>query len=110
MSDRYDGDSDDDNVYEGDEVEDILEPFIQRTRSGRVTRPPNNLEPCHGPGLQAHGNSCDTGVNFPLIVKSSNSKVDRIECQYTGAGYTTRQGVVHFNIDNDTPDPRVMSN
>ena len=46
---------------------------------------------------------------MPLIGNSSVSKGDRIECQYTGAGYTTRQGVVHFNIDDDTPAPRAMS-
>ena len=102
MSDRYDDDSDGNIVYDEDAVEDAQEPVVQRTRSGRVTRPPNNLEPRHGPGRQAHGNSPDEGV-------SRGSKVDRIECQYTGAGYTTRQRVVHFNIDNDTPAPRVMS-
>ena len=57
LSDRYDDDSDGDNVYEEDEVEDIPEHVIQRTRSGRVTWPPNNLEPHHRPGRQAHGTS-----------------------------------------------------
>ena len=109
MSDCYDDDSNDDIVYEGDEVEDIPEPGIERTRSGRVTRPPNNLESLHGPGRQAHGNIHDTGVNLTLIGNSSGSKGDRIECQYTGAGYTTRQGVVHFNIDDDTLAPSGMS-
>ena len=67
------------------------------------------MEPHHGPVRQAHGNSRDAGVNFPLIGKSSGSKGDHIEFQYTGAYYTTRQGVVHFNIDDDTPAPRAMS-
>ena len=49
------------------------------------------------------------GVNFPLIGNSSGSEGYCIECQYTGAGYTTRQRVVNFNIDDDTQDPRAMS-
>ena len=109
MSDRYDDNSDDDSVYEGDEVEDIPEPVIQIKRYGRVTHPPNNLELSHGPDRKAHGNSRDAGVNYPLIGNSSVSEGDCIECQYTGAGYTKRQGVVHFNIYNDTPAPRAMS-
>ena len=109
LSDRYDDDNDDNSIYEEDEVEDIPEHVIQITRSGRVTRPPNNLEPRHGPGWQAHGNSRDAGVNFPLIGKSSGSEVDCIDFQYTGAGYTTRQGVLHFIIDDGTPAPRAMS-
>ena len=100
MSDCYDGDSDDNRIYKEDEVEDIPEPVIQRTRSGRVTQPPNNLKPRHRPGRQDHGNSSDAGINFPL---------DCIECQYASAGYTTRKGVVHFNIDDNTPSPRAMS-
>ena len=67
------------------------------------------METCHGPGQQSHGNSHDAGVNFPLIGKSSGSEGGHIECQYTGAGYTIRQRVVHFNIDDDTPAPRAMS-
>ena len=67
------------------------------------------MEPRHGPGRQAHGNSRDAGVNLPLIGNSSGSEGDRIECQYTGTGYTTRQGVVHCNIDDDTLAPRAMS-
>ena len=108
LSDRYDDDSDENSVHEEDEVEDIPEPVIERTRSGRVTRPPNNLETRHGPVQKAHGNSRDAEVNFSLIGKSSGSQGDRIEWQYNGAGYTTRQGFVHFNIDNDTPAPRAM--
>ena len=50
-----------------------------------------------------------SGVDSPLIGKSSGSKGDLIEFQYTGAGYTTRKGFVHFNIDDDIPAPRVMS-
>ena len=46
---------------------------------------------------------------IPLIGKSSGFEGDRIECQYTGAGYKTRQGVVHFNIDDETLAPRAMS-
>ena len=65
LSDRYDDDSDDNIVYDEDSVEDFQEPVIQRTRSGRVTRTPNNLEPRHRPGRQAHGNSRDAVVNFP---------------------------------------------
>ena len=71
LSDRQDDDSNDYRVYEEDEVEDLPDPVIQRTRSGRVTRPPNNLEPCHGPIRQSHGNSSEAGVNYPLIGKSS---------------------------------------
>ena len=63
FSDRYDDDSDDNSIYGEDEVEDIPEPVIQITRSGRVTRPPNNLEPRHRPGQQTHGNIIDAGVN-----------------------------------------------
>ena len=114
MSDRYDDDSDgesnsdDNSVYDKDAVEDVQEPFVQRTRSSIVTRTPNNLEPRHRSSRQPHGNSCDIGVYFPLIVKSSGSEGDRIACQYIGADYTTSQGVVHFNIDDDTPAPRAM--
>ena len=91
LSDCYDYSSNDNRVYEEDPVEDLPYPVIQRTRSSRVTRPPNNLEPRHGPGRKAHGNSRDAGFNFPLIGKSSSSEGDCIECQYTDAGYTTRQ-------------------
>ena len=77
LSDRYDDDRNDNILYKEDAVEDILEPVIQRKRYGRVTRPPNNLEPRHGPSRQAHGNSRDTGVNFLPIVNTSCSKGDR---------------------------------
>ena len=70
LSDCYDDDSDDVIVYDKEKVEDFQEPVVQRKSSGRVTRPPNNLEPCHGPGRQARGNSRDAGFNFPLIGKS----------------------------------------
>ena len=50
LSDHYDYDSDDNRVYDKDSVEDVQEPVIQKTRSGRVTLTPNNLEPRHGPG------------------------------------------------------------
>ena len=73
LSDRYDDYSYDNSVYEKDSVEDVQEPVVQRTRSGRFTRPPNNLEPHHVPGLQSHGNIRDAGVNFPLIGKSRGS-------------------------------------
>ena len=59
LSDRYNDDSYDNSVYKEDEVEDIPYPVIQITRSGRVTRPPNNLEPRHGHVRKAHGNSRD---------------------------------------------------
>ena len=99
MSDCYDDDSDDDSdsddgsVYDEDAVEDVQQHVVQRTRSGRVTRPPNYLEPRHGPGRQAHGNSRDSGVNFPLIVKSRGSEVDRIECQYNNGYAEDRKSV-----------------
>ena len=48
LSDPYDDDSDDHSIYKENEVEDIPEPVIHRTRSGRVSCPPNNLEPRHG--------------------------------------------------------------
>ena len=78
LSDWYDDDSDDNSVYDEDEVEDILESVIQRTSSGRVTGTPINLEPHHGPGRKAHGNSRDAGVNSPLIDKSRGSEGGRI--------------------------------
>ena len=67
------------------------------------------MEPHHGPGRQAHGNSHDVGVNSPPIGKSSGSEGYHIEYQYTGVSYTTMQGVVHFNIYDDTSAPRAIS-
>ena len=70
MSDCYDDDSDDESnsndgrVFDKDVVKNVQEPVVQRTRSGRVTRPPNNLEPRHGPGRQARSNILDAGVDF----------------------------------------------
>ena len=86
LRDCDDDDSDDNRIYKTDEVEDIPELVIQRTRSGRFTRTPKHLEPLHGPGQQAHGNRRDAEVNSPLIGKSSGSEGDHIELQYTGAG------------------------
>ena len=65
LSDRYNDDIDNDSIYEEDEVGDLPDPVVQRTRSGRFTRPPNNLKPRHGPGQQDHGNSGDAGLIPP---------------------------------------------
>ena len=78
LSDHYNGDRDGNSVYKEDEVEDIPEPVIQRTRYGRVTQTQNNLEQRHRPFRQAHSNICDAGFNSPLIGKSSDSKGDCI--------------------------------
>ena len=52
---------------------------------------------------KSNGNSRDQGVNFPLVGKyNPDNNRDSIDCQYIGAGYKTKQGVVNFNVGDDT--------
>ena len=72
------------------------------TARGRVIRKPNNCVPTMTG--KSHGNSRDQGVNFPLVGKyRPDDDRDCIDSQYAGAGYMTKQGVVHFNIGDDAP-------
>ena len=53
-----------------------------------------------------HGSSRsqDEGENFPLVGKyHSDDNRDNIDCQYAGAGYSTKRGVVNFNVGDDAP-------
>ena len=110
-----DDDSDDDeegnNVHEeefdedsvGDEVSEMPSP-VQRTRSGRPIRPPNNLIPTMTGKRHGNSRSRDEGVNSPLVGKYHlDDNRDNIDCQYVGAGYSTKRGVVHFNVGDDAP-------
>ena len=36
----------------------------------------------------------------------SEENRDNIDCQYAGAGYSTKRGVVHFNVGDDAPHLR----
>ena len=59
-----------------------------------------------------HGNSRsrDEGVNSPLVGKHhSDDDRDNIDCWYAGAGYSTKQGVVHFNVEDDAPPLKMMT-
>ena len=59
---------------------------------------------------KSHGNSRDQGVNYPLVGKYyPNDDRDRIDCQYAGAGYKTKQGVVQFNIGDYAPPLKTMT-
>ena len=59
---------------------------------------------------KSHGNSCDQGVNFPQVGKyRPDDNRDCIDSQYAGAGYTTKQGVVHFNVGEDAPPLKPMT-
>ena len=113
-----DGDSGDDeegnNVHEeefdedsvGNEVPEVPSP-VQRTRFGRSIRPPNNLIPTMTGTHHGNSRSRDEGVNFPLVGKYHlDHNRDNIDCQYAGAGYSTKQGVVHFNVGDDAPHLR----
>ena len=49
-------------------------------------------------------------MNFPLVGKyHSDDNRDNIDCQYAGAGYSTKQGVVHFNVGDDDPPLNMMT-
>ena len=66
---------------------------------------------------KSHGESRDEGVNFPLVgkyqyaMRGIEDREDRqdINSQYAGAGYTTKQGVVELNVENDVPLPETMT-
>ena len=59
---------------------------------------------------KSNGNSRDQGVNFPLVGKyHPDNNRDSIDCQYAGASYKTKQGVVHFNVGYDTPPLKTMT-
>ena len=59
---------------------------------------------------KSHGNIRDQGVNFPLVGKCRpENDRDSIECQYAGASYKTKQGVVHFNVGDDAPPINTMT-
>ena len=59
---------------------------------------------------KSHGNSRDEGVNFPLVGKYHlDGGRDSIDWQYVCMGYSTKQGVVHFNVDDDAPPLKVMT-
>ena len=80
---------------------------MQRT-SGRVTRKPNFIIPTMN--RKIHGNSRDQGVIFPLVGKYHlDDDRESIDCQYAGNGYKTKQGVVHFNVGDDAPPHKTMT-
>ena len=59
---------------------------------------------------KSHGESRDEGVNFPLIGKyQADDDRENINSQYAGAGYTTKQGVVHLNVEDDAPPLKTMT-
>ena len=110
-----DSDSDNDDLDEGtraeefdedsvgDEVPDVPSP-VQRTQRGRVIRPPNSLIPTMTGRRHGNSRSQDEGVNFPLVGKyHPDDNRGNIDCQYAGAGYSTKRGVVHFNVGDDAP-------
>ena len=80
---------------------------VQRT-SGRVTRKPNIIiSTMTG---KSHGNSCDQGVNFPLVGKyHPDNDRDSIDYQYAVAVYKTRQAVVHFNVGDSASPLKTMT-
>ena len=49
-------------------------------------------------------------MDFPLVVKYHPDN-DRgcIDCQYAGAGYKTKQGVVHVNVEDDASPLKTMT-
>ena len=114
---EVDSDSNDeeDSVHDEEFDEDSVgdeEPTVsstgQRTSSGRVSRPPNRLNPTMTGKIR--GNSRDEGVDFPLVGKyQSDDDRDNIYYQYACAGYSTKQGVVHFNVNDDAPPLKVMT-
>ena len=49
-------------------------------------------------------------MNFPLVGKyHPDNNRDCIDCQYVGAGYKTKQGVVQFNVEDDAPPLKTMT-
>ena len=49
-------------------------------------------------------------MNFPLVGKyHPDNDRDCIDSQYAGAGYKTKQGVVHFNVEDDAPPLNTMT-
>ena len=49
-------------------------------------------------------------MNFPLVGKYyPDNDRDCIDCQYAGAGYKTKQVVVHFNVEDDAPPLKTMT-
>ena len=115
-SDEDDSDSneDDKNVENGTPADTLNEDrvgneasLVQRTPS-RVTRNPNVIIPTMTG--KSHGNSCDQGVNFPLVGKyNPDNDRDCIDCKYAGASYKTNQGVAHFNVGDDASPLKTMT-
>ena len=63
---------------------------------------------------KSHGESRDEGVNSLFIRRykyAMRTLEDRenIKSQYAGAGYTTKQGVVHLNVEDDAPPLKTMT-
>ena len=59
---------------------------------------------------KSHGNSRDVGVDFPLLEEFDPvDNRDDINCQYVGAGCSTKQGVVHVNVNDHSPPLNVMA-
>ena len=70
-----------------------------------VSRPPNKLNPTMTG--KSHGNKRDVGVNLPMVGRFiSDYDRDNIDYQYACASYTIKQGVVHFNVDENAPCSR----
>ena len=79
---------DEDSV--GDEVPDVPSP-VQKSRRGRPIRKPNNLIATMTGKRHGSSRSQDEGVNPPLVGKyHSDDNRDNIDCQYAGAGYSTK--------------------
>ena len=92
---------DEDSV--GEDVPDVPSP-VQRTRGGRPIKKPNNVIPTMTGKRHGSSRSQDQGVNFPLVGKYHPDDIrDDIDCQYACASYSTKRGVVHFNVGDDTP-------
>ena len=110
--DKDDGLMDKDVIEDDIPIEDshgIKEPVVQQSCAGRISVPRKFLEPNLEPGKEAYGNSRDLGVNFPLVGRSSATNGGRTYFQNAGFVYSTKQGVVHLNIDDDAPDISAMT-
>ena len=100
-----DGPEDDDKDNPPSLVERDSVPHMAILGRGKRVRVPRKM-PIPTVKGKHHDEGVYEGVGFPQVKSISvECKMDRINNQFAGAGYSTKRGIINLHFDDDAPPP-----